>query len=108
MALTAALVGLVGLASPAGAHGTTGTMGIEVVPGAAPLTADVRVLLEYANDREVVPGTAGTLDGDLGPDAHARTASSDSSDGPSPARLAVIAVVLVAGAGLAFRLVRRR
>lgn len=55
-AVAATLLACAGLAGPAAAHGPTGTMGIEVVPGATPLTADVRVLLEYANDREVVPG----------------------------------------------------
>ncbi|MFA5885885.1 MAG: FixH family protein [Acidimicrobiia bacterium] len=53
-ALVAAV--LFALTAPAAAHGAAGTLGIEVIPGATPLTATVRVLLEYANDREVVPG----------------------------------------------------
>ena len=176
--LVAALVGWAGLARPAGAHGAVGTMGIQVLPGAAPLTAEVRVLLEYANDREVAPGasviavaadpggtttarqtlidrgngvyettltmpaagpwtvtvtateptataqatvvvsaapapssSSGTLEGDLddAPDDRADPGDpSDTSDGPSPVVLAGIAVMLVAGAVLAFRVVRRR
>lgn len=51
---------LAAVAGPAGAHGPVGTMGIEVVPGAAPLTAQVRILLEYANDREVAAGATVT------------------------------------------------
>lgn len=47
---------LAALGAPAGAHGAEGTMGIEVTPGTGLLTARVRVLLEYANDRDVAPG----------------------------------------------------
>lgn len=54
--MAAVVVAAVALAPSAGAHGVQGTLGIEVAPGAAPLTAAVRVLLEYANDRDVAPG----------------------------------------------------
>jgi hypothetical protein len=47
---------LAALGAPAGAHGAEGTMGIEVTPGTGSLTARVRVLLEYANDRDLAPG----------------------------------------------------
>jgi len=56
----ATVLAVVSPAAPAGAHGAQGTLGIEVTPGAAPLTAKVRVLLEYANDREVAPGATVT------------------------------------------------
>jgi len=55
-ALVAAVAFTVVTSVPAGAHGADGTMGIEVLPGSAPLTAKVRVLVEYANDGEVAPG----------------------------------------------------
>ncbi|GMU78302.1 MAG: hypothetical protein AMXMBFR46_10970 [Acidimicrobiia bacterium] len=58
LTLLGALAVLAAGALPAGAHGAQGTLGVEVTPGAAPLTARVRVLLEYANDRDVVPGAA--------------------------------------------------
>jgi len=58
---------LLAVALPAGAHGSVGTLGIEVTPGAAPLTATVRVLLEYANDREVAPGATVVAEA-IGPD----------------------------------------
>jgi hypothetical protein len=47
---------------PAGAHGANGTLGVEATPGSAPLTARVRALLEYANDREVAPGATVTAE----------------------------------------------
>lgn len=50
-------------AVPAGAHGATGTLGLEATPGTAPLTARVRALLEYSNDREVAPGATVTVGG---------------------------------------------
>jgi hypothetical protein len=57
IALVGVVLGLLlALAGTAAAHGATGTMGIEVTPGAAPLTAKVRILLEYSNDREVATG----------------------------------------------------
>src|SRR5687768_12747752 len=49
--------------APAGAHGATGTLGLEATPGSAPLTARVRALLEYSNDREVAPGATVTVEG---------------------------------------------
>lgn len=69
--LVALLAGLafagLALAGPAGAHSADGVMGIEVTPGTAPLTAKVRVLLEYASDRHVVPGATVTATA-AGPD----------------------------------------
>lgn len=62
-------VALVGTTSHAGAHSATGTLGIEATPGPAPLTAHVRVLLEYSNDREVAPG-ASVVARAAGPDGH--------------------------------------
>lgn len=67
LAVLAALVVLVvsagtSWAPPAGAHGDDGTMGIEVTPGPAPLTARVRILLEYANDGDVAPGATVVAD----------------------------------------------
>jgi hypothetical protein len=57
--VAAIVVVLLALAAPAGAHGDTGTMGIEVTPASPagePPRVRVRVLLEYANDRDVAPG----------------------------------------------------
>lgn len=63
-AVTTAVVILVALPiTLAGAHGATGTLGLEATPGAAPLTARVRALLEYSNDREVAPGATVTVEG---------------------------------------------
>jgi len=50
------------VAGPAAAHGPTGTLGLEATPGTDPLTARVRALLEYSNDREVAPGATVTVD----------------------------------------------
>ena len=61
---------LVAFALPAGAHGDDGTMGIEVLPGSAPLTARVRVLVEYANDGDVATG-ATVVAAATGPDGAA-------------------------------------
>jgi len=61
---------VVAIAGPAGAHSATGFMGIEVTPGPAPLTAKVRVLLEYASDRHAVPGATVTATA-TGPDGAA-------------------------------------
>jgi cobalamin biosynthesis Mg chelatase CobN len=60
-ALTLLLLGTV-VAGPAGAHGPTGTLGLEARPGGDPLTARVRALLEYSNDREVAPGATVTVE----------------------------------------------
>jgi hypothetical protein len=65
LVVTTAVVGL--LAHSAGAHGPVGTLGIEVTAGDAPLTARVRVLLEYVNDRDVAPGATVTATA-TGPD----------------------------------------
>ena len=66
----AAVLLVVTVAGPASAHSASGVMGIEVTPGPAPLTAEVRVLLEYANDRHVVPGATVTATAS-GPDGAA-------------------------------------
>jgi hypothetical protein len=65
--LAFALLAVGGVTAPAAAHGETGTLGIEVTPGAAPLSAQVRLLLEYANDRDVAPGATVVAEA-VGPD----------------------------------------
>lgn len=40
----------------AGAHSDAGTMGIELTQGSTPASVNVRILLEYANDRDTAPG----------------------------------------------------
>jgi hypothetical protein len=65
--LAFAFLAVVGLTAPAAAHGDTGTLGIEVTPGTAPLSAQVRLLLEYANDGDVAPGATVVAEA-VGPD----------------------------------------
>jgi hypothetical protein len=72
--LVTASASVVALATSAGAHNDTATMGIEVTPGPEPLTAKVRVLLEYTSDGDVAPGALVVAEA-TGPDGAAVAAT---------------------------------